>query len=121
MDTKLSTIEGRIAQFCEQTGCNPPASTDYEDLQIVDWCSENGASIDWIVNGDPASMIGFYRNAQVREAEFKATMQSYSPEETKLLTVAMLAVTRDGADFNTALEVWKKAVLDHRQNEMEAA
>ena len=81
-----AAIQERIAEFCNLTGAMPPVATlDRDDERLIAWCIENGASIDWIILGDPRSMITAFavRNAKPAHDPLPGMVAAWAVLEAK--------------------------------------
>lgn len=121
----LTTQRGRVAAWCQWFDL-PEPKLRYRNGDLltssIDWISSVGASIDWIVCGDPKNMAAVYRRNDMNKSEFLPVLKklNLTDAETKALIVAMRAVAEDGVDVEEALKVWKEAVYDRRGDRQSA-
>lgn len=84
------TMEGRIAQWCAWFDVAPPAPSwrtggEAAEGVLLDWSRDAGASLDWIILGDPRGMARLWRDREVGLREFKEAVVPLDAAELKLL------------------------------------
>lgn len=72
----VEATKARINLYCELFDMQPPKLRTrldkvYMTDELLEWCREAGASIDWICCGDPISMICRFRRVSMIEAPNK--------------------------------------------------
>ncbi|WP_372572681.1 hypothetical protein [Ruegeria jejuensis] len=118
----LLTIDHRIDAFCDWNDCEPPELSFDEDgsllmtENIVDWCREQGASIDWIFCGDPKGMAAAFRKNSEEFRPIKKELEELNPEQLRTVTVAMKAYIAGIAPLEQTMEA-SKAALDELKEE----
>ena len=123
----LKKADGRILALAEQFDIDPPELTYDEDGELlvkdewIDWCRDAGASIDWIICGDPKSMTSVFRREMMKDREVLDAIKGLDTTELAILTEALSAIADDGADPETALATAKTRIDAYRQREPEAA
>lgn len=112
---ELLTIEHRIDAFCDWNDCEPP-ELSYEDGSllltdnIVDWCLEQSASIDWIICGDPKGMAAAFRKDCQEHKPLRRDLAKLDPEEMRAMTAGVKAYIEGIAPLDQALEAAKAAL-----------
>ncbi len=119
----MGTMEERIAAFCEWCSVELPRVVYDEDegpaggplLTDELWaCFESSsAPFDWIVGGDPRSMMDPYRREQAKQHKLRDVLAKFDDEERQLLEEA-LSQHQVGTPIEVVLEGWKVAVEAHR-------
>ncbi|MFN4160048.1 MAG: hypothetical protein ACK4GO_16830 [Gemmobacter sp.] len=71
-DCSPDAVTARIAQFCAWFGVQPVKlkvrkGKVYLTDDLLGWVIVNGASLDWIIGGDPIVMMAICRDALLRE------------------------------------------------------
>ena len=102
---RIEAIRERMAAFCTRFEVEPCKLTvrkgaTYLTDSLHQWFITTGASIDWIISGDPAPMAASYRENNLKEREFQELIGKFDKEEHKL--------------FIAAVNGWKAAVEAHR-------
>lgn len=114
----LSTPEGRIAAVCQWFDLEPPALAPGEDLlesqAVLDWMIASSVSIDWLVMGDPKSLVIAFRRDELQRREFLASTRKASPAEVEALTEALRMRVNHGAPLEACLEAWARVVGEIR-------
>ncbi|MFA3915948.1 hypothetical protein [Ruegeria hyattellae] len=117
----LLTIEHRIDAFCDWNDCEPPDLSFDDDGSllltdnIVGWCREQGASIDWIVCGDPKGMVRTYRKACEEFRPVKENLKELDPEQMRVFTVSIKAYIAGLAPLEQTIEASKAALAEIRE------
>lgn len=65
-DKSLEAMRARISDYCDRFGVEPPQlrirlGRIQMDTATLDWFETSGASLDWILSGDPLGMASTYR------------------------------------------------------------
>lgn len=95
------TVEGaktRLAQFCACFKVEPPklrtrSGRVVMTTDLLAWFHSEGASIDWILCGDPMSMASVYRDKHKFAADVMRAMSTYTTEETYIVMTALEQAT----------------------------
>ncbi|MFC4671701.1 hypothetical protein ACFO5X_24330 [Seohaeicola nanhaiensis] len=122
----LTTQRGRVAAWCRWFDLEEP-KLKYRKGDLltssVGWIGSVGASIDWIVCGDPKSMAIAYRKSEQERRGMLDALRKLEMTEAEMsaLLLAMRTVAEDGVDVEEALQLWKQAVYDRRENPTTAA
>lgn len=119
----LLTIEARIDAFCRWFSCDQPNIERDEDGNIlladdvIEWCSDQAVSIDWIICGDPHGMASVFRDKYLAENNFMNIVKKLDKTEQALLLSAMKANADGQVPFEVAFEAFKAQVKAHRAGE----
>ncbi|MCL6283609.1 hypothetical protein M3P21_08665 [Ruegeria sp. 2012CJ41-6] len=119
----LLTIDHRIDAFCDWNDCEPPELSFDDDGSliltdnIIDWCREQGASIDWVFCGDPKGMAAAFRKSCEDFRPIKKELKEMNPEQLRTVTVAMKAYIAGIAPLEQTMEA-SKAALDELKEEV---
>lgn len=97
-DTSPEAVRARVAEFAEWFGVEPvKVKARMGQVYLVDeliaWCRDEGASLDWILLGEPKGMAAAFR-----------TIHSRTPEQRELLAAISLLSRPAQAAFVKALE-----------------
>ncbi|MCL6286243.1 hypothetical protein M3P21_22410, partial [Ruegeria sp. 2012CJ41-6] len=82
---------------------------------IVGWCREQGASIDWIICGDPKGMAAIFRKDCEEFRPIKKELKELGPEQLRAVTVAMKAYIVGVAPLEQAMEASKAALAELKE------
>ena len=123
----LTTASGRILGLAEQFEIDPPELKYDEDGELlvqdewIDWCRDSGASIDWIVSGDPKTMISVYRQRCKSDREALDAMRGFDADEMGLVTLTLRLIKDSGVGFDSAMEAMKRELEIIRQRKADVA
>lgn len=84
------TMEGRIAQWCawfDAPQPDPSWRAGGEDAEgvLLDWCSDAGASIDWVLRADPRGMAQLWRERELELQRFKTEIGRLDAAQMRVL------------------------------------
>lgn len=88
-------VRARIAAFCEHFAVVPPGKLKtikgkvYLSKELMKWCEDNGASMDWILIGKPMAALAAYREKHLRETGVIKAVRKLDDEEADILTAAL--------------------------------
>jgi hypothetical protein len=112
-DMSPAGVRGRIAAFCKHFNVDPPGKLKvrkgavYLTDDLLAWLKFTGASIDWILLGDPLCMAATYRQKWAEDQEVIGALRKLSDDEVAL--------------FGEALAGWRAAVEARRAKLSEAS
>ena len=113
----LTTQRGRVAAWCDWFDL-PEPKLKYRSGSLltssVGWIHEAGASIDWIVLGDPRGMAIAYRKGEMETRSFHKAYRQLDEAEQRMFVVALDAVTALDADMDQVMAILRDKVTAHR-------
>lgn len=95
-------VRARMAEFCARFDVAPVKlktrkGAVYLTDELINWFKTSGASMDWILWGDPMAMAGAAREKNLEQNELRDALRRFDEEESKMLVNAM-------KDFNAAVQ-----------------
>lgn len=105
-DMSPAAVRVRIAAFCKQFEVDPPGKLKVRKggvcmtNELLAWFKFTGASIDWILLGDPMCMAATYRKKWAEDQELIGALSHLDDTECRM--------------FTEALEGWRAAVEARR-------
>ncbi len=118
---ELAAVEHRIDAFCHWFDCeHPKLSYDKAgvlnlDDGIVDWCHDQGASIDWIICGDPLGIAATFRNSCETLRPIKEDLDALNPEELRTIEISMKAYIKGIAPLEQTIEAAQNALREIKE------
>jgi hypothetical protein len=91
---RVEAIRARMAAFCdrfevESVKLKTRSGQVYMTDTLLEWFQTSGASIDWILLGDPMPLAGAYRAKHLDGKRMRDVLRKFDDEECKLLTEAL--------------------------------
>ncbi len=119
---ELAAVEHRIDAYCHWFSCKSPelAYGDEGELLldegIVDWCTDQGASIDWIICGDPFGMAAEFRKSQKDEHQFSENLKLLDDQEIRAIEIGMNAYIEGLAPMEQTIKAAKQALKEVKED-----
>jgi len=91
-------VKARIAAFCKHFAVDPPGKLKTHRGKVcmtddlLKWCDENGASIDWICIANPNPALAVYRDMHLREGELRKAIRTLDDAESKVFFDALTGI-----------------------------
>ena len=101
-DISAGAVRARVEEFFARFGVAPVKlktrkGAVYLTDDLISWFKTSGASMDWILWGDPMAMAGAAREKNLEQNELRDALRRFDEEESKMLVNAM-------KDFNAAVQ-----------------
>ncbi len=117
----LITCQQRVTAFCRWFDLPDPGLSFDEDGDILvddvflQWCKEEGISIDWLACGDPKGMAAEFRKSLKNEHKFAVNLKKLNDQEIRAIEIGMKAYIEGLAPMEQTIKAAKQALKEVKE------
>jgi hypothetical protein len=121
-DLSPEAVRARMAEFCDWFGIAPikikvRAGSVYMTDELVQWCHDAGASIDWICLGEVRGMAAAFREKHApspEDREVVKVLRNFDDVEQAKMLELLKAQNAGQMTFEAAMDCFKAFVAERR-------